>query len=199
MNKIVKIVIVIAIIAALSIGGYVLFRSIFEQREFMDVASEVLGQAAGLGTQAADYVKANIPTVVAAGGTVTALGGVALSKINRAKQQATDINTAATSAIDAAKTEKAKAFAQFEDAKAKLSEATTKVADVQQQFNDYKVEIEPKLNEVKNLEVQVQSAKDENAQFVMNLMSAANGALVTNPVDGKVYSVLKTPPEIHIK
>jgi vacuolar-type H+-ATPase subunit I/STV1 len=122
MNKILKILIVIAIIAALAVGSYILFRSVFEQREFMEVAGEVSGQATGLGTQAADYVKGNIPTIVAAGGTVTALGGVALSKINSAKQQATDIKAQATSQIDGLNSEKDKITAQYESLKTMASD-----------------------------------------------------------------------------
>src|SRR3972149_2719059 len=106
MNKILKILIVVAVIAALAVGSYILFRSVFEQRDIMEVAGEVSGQATGLGTQAADYMKGNIPTVVAAGGTVTALGGVALSKINIAKQTASDAKNQASSQISGLPAEK---------------------------------------------------------------------------------------------
>ena len=131
MNKLLKILIIIAIIAALGVGGYVLFRSVFEQREFIDVATEVSGQAAGLGTQATNYVKGNIPTIVAAGTTVTAVSGVALSKINTAKQQASDIKTAANSQLDSLKSEKDKLSGIVSSQTTQLTELKEKVLNLE--------------------------------------------------------------------
>ena len=152
MNQILKILIVIAIIAALATGGYILFRSFSEQRELADVAGELGGQATGLGTQAADYVKGNIPTIVAAGGTATALGGVALSKINSAKQQVTDTKTAAENKISGLVSEKDKIASQLETVKTQLTDKEKQISEITERLKGKELELADKA---KQLEFQV--------------------------------------------
>jgi Skp family chaperone for outer membrane proteins len=97
-----------------------------------------------------------LPTVIAAGGTITTIGGVALSKINTAKQKVTEVSTAANSQIDGLLSEKNKIAEQYEttkttltDKEKQLSEMTQRTAEAEK-LNDesativsgYKSEIE---------------------------------------------------------
>jgi len=199
MNHILKILIVIAIVVALAVGGYIIFRSVFEQRDIMEVAGEVTGQVTGLGTQAADYVKANIPTIVAAGGAVTAFGGTALHYVQKANDKATEIKTAATSQIDVVKQE---VNQLKETAIVKENELTTIKKELEAAKTSILTTDTDLLGQyekqITNLQGQVQATQDQSSNFVKGLMQAANGALVTAP-DGKIYSVLKVPPEVIIK
>ena len=177
MNKIVKILIVIAIITALTVGGYVLFRSVFEQRDLTDVAGELSGQAAGVGTQATDYVKGNIPTIVAAGGTVTALGGVALSKINSAKQQTSDLKKAATNQIDSLTAEKDKVTGNLatiqttlSDKEKQLSEMTQRTAEAEKLNEENATIISGYKGEIDRLKISNQELLDKIAHTPVNIV-----------------------------
>jgi len=175
MNKLLKIIIAIAIIAALAVGGYVLFRSVFEQREFMEVAGEVSGQATGYGNQAVDYAKANAPTIIASGGAVTALGGVALSKINSAKQQASDIKTAASSQIDGLNSEKDKITEQYESLKSTvtdkdklLQEMTQRTAEAEKLNEESATIVSGYKSEIDTLKAKVDALMVENKQLAQS-------------------------------
>jgi len=187
--NILKIIAVIAVIVAVAFAAIYVLGMFPETKPIAEAAT-------GLAGQAQEYVTNNIPTVIAAGGTIATFGGIALSKVQSATKKVSDIKSQATSEAEKLNQQKNEIT---EAAKTQVTEATSKATEVQQQFDSYKAEVEPLKTQVTSLQDQVQTAKDENAQFVMSLMSAANGALVTNPVDGKVYSVLKTPPEIHVK
>lgn len=187
--NILKILAVITIIAAVAIAAVYLM-GMFEQTK------PIADAATGAGTQIMDYAKSNIPTIVAAGGTLTALGGVALSKITAAKQQATAISTSANTEISKAIDAKDQITNQLNTAKTQLTSTQTELTTVKTFAEKQVIEL---TQQNRTLTGQLQLVQDENAQFVKSLMQASNGALVTNPVDGKIYSVLKLPPEIQVK
>jgi uncharacterized protein involved in exopolysaccharide biosynthesis len=85
--------------------------------------------------QAGDYVKNNIPTVVAAGGTVTAIGGAALSKVSSAKQQVSDVTTSANTQISRLQNEKDQVLNE-------LKGKEQKITDLQSQLDSAKADIE---------------------------------------------------------
>lgn len=187
-----KILFALVIIAGIALVAYFLLGQFDQTKPIQDSINNV-------GAEAQNYVSSNLPTVLAAGGTVTTIGGVAASKLQDAKKKLNDTQVAASTQINSVLKQKEQVEAQAASVKGELEAAKVGLADTQKQLVDYKAQVEPQLTQVKNLENQVQTLKDENGQFVMSLMSSANGALVTNPVDGKVYSVLKVPPEIQVK
>ena len=191
--KIIAILAILAVIVAVAIA-IIYLMGMFEQTK------PIADQAMGLGTQAVDYVKGNIPTVTAYAGTVSAaIGGVALIK-KQATDKVTAVKTDAESQMTALKDNFSQEKDQITtDLTTKLDAANCKVTDAQNQLKDYKNEAQPQLAQIKTLQDQTQAVKDQNTQFITSLMQASNGALVANPMDGKIYSVLKVPPEVIIK
>ena len=142
---------------------------------------------------------AMITTATAGIGAASAVAVPLMSKLNTAKQQVTDTTAAAKSQLDSLSSEKDKLLGTVEDYKTQALTAKDALTAKTQELTDYKASVGDTSKTISNLEAQVKSIQDQNSQFVTNLMTAANGALVTNPVDGKIYSVLKVPPEVHVK
>jgi len=71
------------------------------------------------------YVTDNLPTVLAAGGTVASIGGAALSQVNKAKDQVTEIKNAAGGQIASLTDEKDKLAAQVSSVKDELTTLKT--------------------------------------------------------------------------
>lgn len=139
-------------------------------------------------------------TLLTTGGAgVTGLAAAAvplLSKLDEGKRQleivASNANTQISGLTSQVNTYKEQITSQTKDYE-------TKIADLTKQAEEYKNQLEGPTSKISQLQAQVQAVQDQNSQFIKGLMSSANGALVTNPVDGKIYSVLKVPPEIYIK
>lgn len=149
-------------------------------------------QIMGYVNTAKDYVTSNWTLVAGSIGTVTALGGVAYSKLSAAKQQITQATTAASTLQTA-----------NEKLEGQVTQYETQIEGYKQQITDLKNQAPVEnTDKILALEKQVKTAQDnlsflesQNASFVKQMMAASNGALVTNPVDGRTYSVLKLPPE----
>jgi len=185
-----KILFAIIIIALIAVVAYFLLGQFEQTKPIQQSINDFAGQAV-------DTVQNNGVLVGAgASGATSIIGGLALNAVNKAKDAKNSVEVAASTQINGLLKQKEQVEGSLESVKAEVTNTNSKLVDAQKQFEDYKAEVEPLKTKVASLEDQVQTAKDENAQFVMSLMSSANGALVTNPVDGKVYSVLKTPPEI---
>ncbi len=179
------IVFILVLVAVVLIAWYLMGQ--FEQTK------PIADQMTAFGNQAQTYVTANLPTVVAAGGTLTTIGGVALSKINSAKAtasaaqaQLTQISSDAQTKIDSLTQQKT----ALETPVSQLQNTPTPEVDTGL-ITQYE-------QQITSLKGQVQAGQDQTTSFVKSLMSAANGALVTGP-DGKIYSVLKVPPEVIVK
>lgn len=140
-----------------------------------------------------------ITTGIGAAGTAVAVGAPLLSKLNSVKQQVEDTAASAKSQIGSITSELEGKTEQLKTTELDLSTANTKIAELTKQAEDYKSQLEGPTGQVSKLQAQMQCLTDQNSSFVKSLMSAANGALVTNPIDGKIYSVLKVPPEVHVK
>lgn len=140
--------------------------------------------------------------ITTAGAGIASASAVAvplISKLNTAKQQATDTANAAKTQIDSLSSEKDKLLSQAESFKTQTATLQSQLDAKTQELNNLKNSTGDTTKTISSLEAQVKTVQDQNHHFVTSLMQAANGALVTNPVDGKVYSVLKVPPEIHVK
>lgn len=151
--------------------------------------------ALALASQVKEYVVKNWALLAGSIGTVVTVGGAALSKLNSVKAQATTAANTAQSQITRLQDEKTKLTTSVETVK---SEYEAKLAASQQQVADLQTAGADKTEVVK-AQANVQTVIDQNSQFVKSLMTAANGALVANPLDGKTYSVLKLPPEVQVK
>jgi len=160
MNKILKIVIVIAIIVVLAVGSYILFRSIFEQRGIIEVAGEVSEQATGLGTQATDYVKGNIPMVTAYVGTATAAVGGVLAYKKSAESKVAAVTSTANSQIDGLLSEKDKLIGTVETQTGTITTLTTKVTNLEQTTSEAVIKAQTFETENKRLQTQYNELKD---------------------------------------
>ena len=173
-----KIVAVIAVIIAIAAAAiYIMLQ--FEQTK------PIAEQVTGLAGQAQEYVTNNLPTVIAAGGTVTAIGGAALSKVQSAQKQATDIKDAATSQIDQLKQEKDSILSQAqEQADATKQGYETQITDLKKQLEDSTVDV----NAVNSLKQQLQGAQDMHSNFVAQLTSGSQQ--VIDPATNQVYKLI---------
>jgi len=127
--KVLKLFACLAIIAAIVVVA-VYFMGMWEPTK------PVADTITGLGNQAKDYVQANLPTVIAGAGTLTAIGGAALSKINDAKQKVTDVTTTANSQINGLLQEKEKIAQQFDSAKTELESTKTQLTEISGKFKE---------------------------------------------------------------
>ena len=194
-----KLILTVAIVAIIGVAvclyiGYLGYEP-FDQ--FYAKAVELVG-----GVNMEDLTSnptAMITTATAGIGAASAVAVPLMSKLNTAKQQVTDTTAAAKSQLDSLSSEKDKLLGTVEDYKTQALTAKDALTAKTQELTDYKASVGDTSKTISNLEAQVKSIQDQNSQFVTNLMTAANGALVTNPVDGKIYSVLKVPPEVHVK
>lgn len=194
-----KHILIIALVAivAVAIVLYIGYLGYEPFNEWYAKVAELIG-----GFNVEEAISNPTTLITTAGAGIASASAVALpliSQLNTKKQELTDTANAAKSQFDSLSSEKDKFFkeaesykTQFEDVKSKLTEKTTELSNLQSSVGDT-------AKTISNLEAQVKSIQDQNSQFVTNLMTAANGALVTNPVDGKIYSVLKVPPEVHVK
>jgi hypothetical protein len=187
--KIIAVLAILALIVAVIVAAIYVFGMFVQTKFIADAATD-------LGNKAVGYVQQNIPAVTAAATGIAGIGTVALSKYQSIQKEASSKISVVKSQVDGLIQEKKEIL---ETAKSEVTAATSKFTEVQQQFTDYKQQVEPQLAKIQTYEAQVQAVKDENSQFVKSLMRSADGALVTNGLDGKIYSVLKVPPEVQIK
>ncbi len=173
-------IILLIIIVVIVVAVYVM--GMFEQTK------PIADSAVDLGNQAVDYMQKNIPTVVAAGGTVTALGGVALSKISAAKQQTEQVTTAANSQISGLLSEKDKIADNLKTAETELG--STK--DALTQATDLKAAAETKASELetanKNLTGKLDGMTEMHNNFVAQLTSGAQ--TVIDPATNQTYKLI---------
>lgn len=194
-----KLILTIAIVAIIGVAiclyiGYLGY-SPFDQ--FYAKVMELIG-----GVNVEELTTNPTALITTAGAGIASASAVALpliSKLNTAKQQVTDTASAAKSQLDSLSSEKDKLLNSVEDYKSQALSIKDELTAKTQELTDYKASVGDTSKTISNLEAQVKSIQNQNSQFVTNLMTAANGALVTNPVDGKIYSVLKVPPEIQVK
>ena len=119
--------------------------------------------ATSLGNQAMGYVQKNIPTVVAAGGTVTALGGVALSKINTAKQQTAQVTNQANSQINGLLAEKDKVEGTLTAKESELTQIKGELETTKTTLTDAQGKLAPLEAENLRLKTSLNQLNDQSA------------------------------------
>ena len=132
----------------------------------------------------------NPASLVTMAAPAVAVGGAALSKINSTKQQAQETVSTAKSQVNALQSSVSSKTQELESTQLSLKDSDQKIKDLQTQLEAAKASPNNAAT-IKSLQDQMQGIQDGNSQFVKQLMTAANGALVVNPLDGKTYSVLK--------
>lgn len=194
-----KLIITLVIVALIGVGvclalGYYGI-SPFDQFYVM-----VTDAVSGFNVQEAMSDPTTLITTAGAGiASASAVAVPLISKLNSAKDQVTSTASAAKSQIDSLSAEKDKILSQVDDYKTQATSLKTELEAKTKELTDYKNSVGDTSKTISSLEAQVQAVQTQNSQFIQGLMQAANGALVTNPVDGKIYSVLKVPPEIQVK
>ena len=130
-----KILIILAVIAVVVVVAVYLMGQFEQTRPIADAAT-------GLGNQAADYVKGNIPVVSAQAATITAaIGGLMVYKksaetkvaavTSSANNQISEINNEKEQLQSAFEAQKTKMATELEQAKTTASEATQKVTGLE--------------------------------------------------------------------
>lgn len=194
-----KLIIVLILVALAGVGVclYLGYMGIEPFDQFYIMASDAFS---GFNVQEAISDPTTLITTAGAGiASASAVAVPLISKLNSAKDQVTSTASAAKSQIDSLSAEKDKILSQVEDYKSQALSIKDELTAKTKELEDYKSSVGDTSKTISNLEAQVKAVQDQNSQFITNLMSAANGALVTNPVDGKIYSVLKLAPEIQVK
>ena len=105
-----KTAVIILVLIAVSLV-IIYFLGTFEQtKPIADTTTNML-------TQGKDYVTNNLPTVICAAGTITAIGGMALSKINTARNKLTEVKNQADTQIQTLTQAKDNAIVQVTEIK----------------------------------------------------------------------------------
>jgi len=176
--NILKVIAVIAVIVAVAFAA-IYIMGMFEQTK------PIADAATGLAGSAQEYVTNNIPTVVAAAGSVATIGGAALSKVQSAQKQVSEMKEQATSQVEQLKEEKEALTSQFTQ---QIDEAKqgyeTQIADLKKQLEESEVDV----NEVNKIKQQLQGAQDMHTNFVAQLTSGSQQ--VIDPATNQVYKLI---------
>jgi hypothetical protein len=179
-----KTVVAILIIIALVVVAVYICGQFTQTRPLYD-------KAAALATTAKDFVVKNWALVAGSLGTIVTIGGVAVSKLSAAKTQLSAVSKTASDEAAKVKELEAKITAYTQTSTDQTAKYEAEIAALEAKVPD----VSTYTTQIKTLEGQLQATQTQNSDFVKGLMQASNGALVTNGVDGKIYSVLKLPPE----
>jgi hypothetical protein len=197
--NIVKIITVTLIIIGLTVVAVYLMGQFQQTKPIYDKIMGVLTPAA---TQIKSFVATPTGAVTALGsvGSIASIAGLAYSKISAAKAQVTQVTNAAKTQIEGYKTQATEITNTIEGYKTQATDAVSKLTSAEKELSDLKASASTaSTTEIQKLINEKQGVIDQNKQFLNGLMAAANGALIANPVDGKIYSVLKVPPEVQVK
>lgn len=160
---------ILCIVLVVAVGLIYISRN-YEQTRF--IYDNVSGAAVKIKT----YVMSNIPTVVAASGGLTAIGGYALSAINKAKAKVTE----ASNAKAAVESQVSSLQAAKDQAAAKLAAAEQNLPELQQRA----AEAELNADEATKLVTQLKSENERLLQSNTDLMKM---------VQNKEVQVVKVP------
>ena len=161
--NVLKIVAVIAVIIAIAAAAiYIMLQ--FEQTK------PIAEAATGLAGQAQEYVTNNLPTVIAGAGTVTAIGGAALSKVNTAKEETAKVATDANSQITGLLGEKDKLEKEVEAQKTQLESVTAELEETKTTAQNSLSIIDGQKNEIQRLKTSNQELLDKLAHTPVNVV-----------------------------
>jgi len=160
MNKILKIIAIVAV--GLALGAVIIFCcQYFPQTRFIyDTAARLTGQGV-------TYAKSNVPVTVAGAGGVTGLiglGGVALNKINTLNQKVSSTEAAVKTQLDgftAEKTKLTETITSVTGQKEKLQEQITSLTTV-------KTDAEKLIQEQKNQISQLTQSNENLMKMLAN-------------------------------
>jgi methyl-accepting chemotaxis protein len=163
MNRLTKILAIATIVIGAAVAA-IFFMGQFEQtKPYSDAAI-------GLFEQGKTYVSTNLPTVVAAGGSVTAIAGAAMSKISSAKQQVSNLTTAANTQINGLLAQKEDLSKTVGGLKGQLTEMTQRAAEAETKLQEGDSLIPSYEAEIERLKKSNQELMDKLAHTPVNLV-----------------------------
>ena len=170
MNTLTKIFVAFALVLAIGVVAVYIMGQIPATQH---IAETITGFVA----QAKTYVTDNLPTVFAAGGLVTTIGGAALSKVNAAKEQVSTITAQKDAIVSQASAEKDSLTATVKDAQTRAESAETEVLNLKEQYANFDTVLEGKNLEIERLKSQIDGLSKQNVDKLAEEVSKATSKL----------------------